>query len=47
MASDLKNSTVLLFSSDPVLAGRLEQADSMRDANFSVVTYRPGGTESA
>ena len=37
MASDLKNSTMLLLSSDPVLAGRLEQADSMRDTKFSVV----------
>lgn len=36
MASDLKSSTVLLFSSDPVLGSRLEQAEGMRDANFSV-----------
>ena len=38
MASELKNASVLLFSSDPVLAGRLEQSDAMRDSKMSVVT---------
>jgi signal transduction histidine kinase/CheY-like chemotaxis protein len=37
MASELKNATVLLFSSDPVLTGRLEQAEQIRDARLSIV----------
>ena len=37
MSSELKNSTVLLFSSDPELTGRLEQAEHMREARLSIV----------
>jgi signal transduction histidine kinase/CheY-like chemotaxis protein/HPt (histidine-containing phosphotransfer) domain-containing protein len=38
MASELKNASVLLFSSDPVLTGRLEQSDAMRDTRLNIVT---------
>jgi len=37
MASELKNATILLFSSDPVLTGRLEQAEHIREARLSIV----------